>query len=280
MINYITAIKGKELKNHENDHDGLDKIFDRHLPTKQGHNYLPIYQRHFETVRFDVKKVLEIGVEAGTSLRMWEEYFPNADIYGLDIEEACKAAEKGRIKVIIGDQCSESDLSKLPDDFDIIIDDGLHTISSQIFCFDYLFKNKLAERGIYVVEDVIGATKVFDYFNNIAKLNNYWPKNEGGEIWSSLNDLGLYLEKDSRFNEKEIYYIKNVLGVSIYRHLIFVDKGKNPEDGQAAFRLLSKKKWGQVGKIRGDFIHNTDFTPTSKKLSTKNPLKIFLQKLK
>lgn len=272
MIDFITLIKGRVDHSKTVKHDSLDIIFDRHLPTKQGHNYLPIYQRHFEPVRFEIKKVLEIGVEAGTSLRMWEEYFPNAEIYGLDIEEACMVAQKGRVKVVIGDQCSEKDLSQLPDDFDIIIDDGLHSISSQIFCFEYLFKNKLANRGIYVVEDVIGANKVIDYFNNISKLSNFWPSNESGSIWSSLNDFDPYLEKDTRFNQDDIYYIKNVLGVSIYRHLIFIDKGKNPEDGQAAFRLLNQSKWGEVGKVRGDFIKGTSFTPTSEKSKNKNSI--------
>jgi hypothetical protein len=28
-------------------------------------------------------KLLEIGVENGCSIKMWEEYFPNGEIYGL-----------------------------------------------------------------------------------------------------------------------------------------------------------------------------------------------------
>ena len=47
--------------------------------------YLKHYENRFDTIRYDVNKVLEIGVETGCSHRMWLEYFPNARIYGYDI---------------------------------------------------------------------------------------------------------------------------------------------------------------------------------------------------
>ena len=40
--------------------------------------YLEHYEKRFDDIRLDVKKVLEIGVETGCSHRMWLEYFPNA----------------------------------------------------------------------------------------------------------------------------------------------------------------------------------------------------------
>ena len=66
-------------------------------------------ERYFERYRLKKIKVLEVGVEAGTSLRMWKEYFPNAEIHGFDIDEACKIHEKDRIRVHIGDQRSKED---------------------------------------------------------------------------------------------------------------------------------------------------------------------------
>ena len=39
------------------------------------------------------------------------------------------------------------------DNFDIIIDDGLHTLEAGICMFDNSF-NKLRESGIYIIEDV------------------------------------------------------------------------------------------------------------------------------
>lgn len=289
MTDYISTIKQAKVFQDLAEQENLNDIFNRHLPTKQGHNYLPLYQRHFEANRLNVKKILEIGVESGTSLRMWSEYFPNAEIYGFDIEPECKLCETDRIKVIIGDQCSETDMEMLPNGFDIIIDDGLHSIKSQLSCFEFLFKNKLSETGIYVVEDVIGATKVLEFFNNLALLNNYWPGGEPGSIWSSMNSFDDFLKKDmnkknenpvpinskvkktSNLSEEDIYYIKNVLGVSIYRHIIFIDKGKNPEQGQASLRINNPDTWEAIGSVRNNFLDTTSFIPTSEK--TKLPKK-------
>tara|TARA_B100001093_G_C26779827_1_gene994091 strand:- start:694 stop:1512 length:819 start_codon:yes stop_codon:yes gene_type:complete len=272
MTDYISTIKQAKVFQDLAEQENLNDIFNRHLPTKQGHNYLPLYQRHFETNRLNVKKVLEIGVESGTSLRMWSEYFPNAEIYGFDIEPECKLCETDRIKVIIGDQCSQTDMEMLPNDFDIIIDDGLHSIKSQLSCFEFLFKNKLSETGIYVVEDVIGATKVIEFFNNLALLNNYWPEGESGSIWSSMNSFNDFLKKDmNKKSEEDIYYIKNILGVAIYRHLIFIDKGKNPEQGQASLRINNPDTWKAIGSVRNNFLETTSFIPTSEK--TKLPKK-------
>lgn len=249
----------------------MRECFDKHLPTKNGHNYLPLYERHFEKKRFDVKRVVEIGVEAGTSLRLWKDYFPNAEIIGFDIDPACKIHEEDRIQVIIGDQTSTADLDRIPGNADIIIDDGWHTIKSQLFCFEYLVRQKLAETGIYVVEDVIGSDAVFDYFNKLSKFLNYWPKGLHGGKWSSLDDFDEYLKNDSKFSDDEKYYIKNILGVSIYRHLIFIDKGKNPQHGQAALRLYENETWAKVGKVRQEFLDSTDFDLNKHGVVSANP---------
>ena len=70
----------------------LEELGDKHRPTKRTAGYLPYYWRHFRDLREDVRNVLEIGVQSGRSLRMWEEFFPNATIYGLDIDPACREA--------------------------------------------------------------------------------------------------------------------------------------------------------------------------------------------
>lgn len=275
-IDFITTEKDNEERARVADLPSFNEVFLRHLPTKQGHNYNPLYERYFDPVREKVKRVLEIGIEAGTSLRMWADYFPNAEIYGFDIDPACKEHEDDRIHVVIGDQTSNDDLATLPDGFDIVIDDGLHSVASQISSFEYLFKNKMEDRGIYVVEDVIGAGKVFDYFNRLSHLVNYWPKGESGAIWSSLNDFDPYLARE-KYSADDSWYIKHTLGVSIYRHLIFIDKGENPQHGQAAFRLQHPEVWGNVSKVRQKFLEESDFKLDKHSPGWKKFLKSFKQ---
>src|SRR5689334_12158069 len=56
------------------------------------HQYALHYQSHFRSLQYRRLNILEIGVggadnpqAGGNSLRMWKDYFPNANIYGIDI---------------------------------------------------------------------------------------------------------------------------------------------------------------------------------------------------
>lgn len=123
------------------------------------HTYTKAYYELFRGRENEVKKVLEIGVNAGGSLRMWEEYFQNASIWGLDIrpEVMFKA---GRITTIVADQSNAGSLLTAltatgPEDFDLIIDDGSHELHHQIISMRTLLPF-LKPQGWYVIEDVGG----------------------------------------------------------------------------------------------------------------------------
>jgi hypothetical protein len=137
----------------------------------QCHNYTPVYDSllaprrglragHAAPARGparEVRAVLEIGVHGGCSLRMWEAYFPNARIDGLDLNPAC-LFQAGRIATAQADQTSDGSvcaavgaLGHAP--YDLIVDDGAHDAPSQIAAFRTLLPF-LAMGGIYVVEDL------------------------------------------------------------------------------------------------------------------------------
>lgn len=135
------------------------------------HTYTPKYHLLLEPFREDLHSVLEIGVgnpqlmkpiaghdyKPGASLRMWEQYFPHAQIIGFDIEPSVQFAE-GRIKTFIVDQSSPSSLlSGLSDaglrNVDLIIDDGSHLIEHQLISLETLWP-KLSVGGIYIIEDI------------------------------------------------------------------------------------------------------------------------------
>lgn len=91
----------KFIVNQDNE---LERLGERHQPTKRNHDYLPYYWMHLRDIRMDVTNMLEIGVQTDRSLRMWEEFFPNAMIHGLDIDPACQQFQGGRRVMHIGDQ--------------------------------------------------------------------------------------------------------------------------------------------------------------------------------
>ena len=120
------------------------------------HNFTETYEKYFR--RFKDKKIniLEIGVNNGSSLKMWYDYFPNATIYGADINDKSEFTNE-RVKCVVLNQSKKEDLKEFAKNinitFDIIIDDGSHHISDQQLTFGCLFP-LLKDDGIYVIEDL------------------------------------------------------------------------------------------------------------------------------
>ncbi len=87
---------------------------------------------------------------------MWRDYFgPTAHVVGIDINPACYSyAEKG-IDIRIGSQSDPVFLQSVADEFgpfDIVLDDGGHTMEQQIVSFETLY-HFVSQDGLYIVED-------------------------------------------------------------------------------------------------------------------------------
>jgi hypothetical protein len=104
---------------------------------------------------------LEIGFANGASARMWEEYFPNARLYYIDIQQQCidicNRLLLKRSSCHLVDQGKKEDLlnfiTTIEGEFDIIIDDGGHTMQQQITSFKALFPF-IKKGGFYIIEDL------------------------------------------------------------------------------------------------------------------------------
>jgi len=123
------------------------------------HNYCEFYDELFREERDLVRHVLEIGINAGSSLRMWEEYFPNAKIVGLDSDAKCLVHDTDRISCYAADQNNPQDLYKVMravadrPTFDLIIDDGSHIREHQVTSMKTLLPF-LSSWGYYIIEDL------------------------------------------------------------------------------------------------------------------------------
>ena len=127
------------------------------------HNYTPYYDAMFKGRRDQVELVLEIGAYRGCSLKMWEDYFPNAQIIGLDHAADCMKGGSSsfltsadtRIHTFLADQNNPVSLRAAVRDmkFDIIIDDGSHERPHQLVSL-YVLLSSLKPGGLYVVEDL------------------------------------------------------------------------------------------------------------------------------
>jgi hypothetical protein len=136
----------------------LDELGLKHGTDKAsgGHNYLVLYEELLTSYRAKPELLLlEVGVRDGASVRLWQDYFPQAQIVGVDILESCRAHQDSRIAIEIGDQSDPNFLEALSNKYkaDIIFDDGSHSWSHQIDTFRMLFPH-LNAGGLFVCEDL------------------------------------------------------------------------------------------------------------------------------
>lgn len=147
--------------------DENSKLYDWHP-----HTYTDFYDNLFFHCRENISKVFECGIgtdnlnlrgnmgenaQPGASLRVWQDYFPNAVIIGADIDKDILFSNK-RISTFFVDQLSSASVKNMwskvgMDKFDLMIDDGLHTFSGGVCLFENSIEN-LHDNGIYVIEDV------------------------------------------------------------------------------------------------------------------------------
>lgn len=119
------------------------------------HNYLPVYYEMFKNRRQEVKNVIEIGVGEGLGLLMWRDFFPNAHIWGFDNEDYRASFVSERIECFKLDQSKCDGLRDVANNFfdtDLIVDDGSHKSSDQVFSCLLLMPNMI--NATYVIEDV------------------------------------------------------------------------------------------------------------------------------
>ena len=130
------------------------------------HSYIENYYHHrFNKIRLNKLNILEIGVSTGLSLEMWGEYFLNSKIIGVELDNINYKPSNDRIKLIIGDG-TDSKTFKNIENLDIIIDDGSHIFTDQIFTYAILFE-RLNKGGIYIIEDVKDIDTIGFFFKRL-----------------------------------------------------------------------------------------------------------------
>lgn len=124
------------------------------------HTFTDFYAEHFDNIRNDVSSLLEIGILKGASLKMWHDYFINAEIYGIDIASWKHGPLNFNFdeKRINAYNCSCEDVDKFKElfqdkSFDILCDDGSHTIKHQLESLANYF-TYVKSGGYYILEDL------------------------------------------------------------------------------------------------------------------------------
>ena len=200
-------------------------------------HYCDFYAQHFEPLKDANLRILEIGVKEGDSLIIWKEYFKNRLIFGLEKNaEPLHGFVHEKIKVFIGDQTNIETLKNITREagpFDIIIDDASHVMSHHQISFNYLFRNSLADNGMYVIEDLgtsywhdwegglHKATSTIEFLKNLIDGVNYRFHKGGRTQYVGIPEPTL---------TPSTYFDENIVGLSFYKGMCFVQKGRNAKE--------------------------------------------------
>jgi cephalosporin hydroxylase len=141
----------------------LEEIVDNSRTDKNtSHSYLPLYQNLLISKKETAKNVLEIGIcHGGGSIKLWNDFFTNANVYGLDIMNIDNVWEgiKNNEKIILYTSTDAYDndffithLLNKNIKFDFMLD-GPHSLES-MKQFIKLYSQIMTEDGILIIEDV------------------------------------------------------------------------------------------------------------------------------
>jgi hypothetical protein len=167
-----------------------------------GNHYANWYENWFSPIKEKVTNICEIGVYNGGSTRALYDYFPKANILGIDILDK-KEYENDRTITKLLDQgnseqldnfileCNQQDLK-----FDIILDDGSHDVEHQQLTFGKLFQ-LVKPGGLYIIEDMCTSyftlgVELYGYSQTQTKIDNNTIKflntRPFSSIWITLSD--------------------------------------------------------------------------------------------
>lgn len=126
-------------------------------PSTKWSGYFDVYERHVGKFVGKSPRILEIGVYQGGSLELWHRYFgEGTKVVAVDINKECLEYKYDYdVEILLGDQADRNfwkEFFPKYGQFDIIIDDGGHTMNQQIVTVEECF-NHLKDNGVLVVED-------------------------------------------------------------------------------------------------------------------------------
>ena len=198
---------------------GLDNLFINYGTDKssKSHNFSKFYTRHLNGIKNKKINILEIGAAGGASAASFIHYFKKSRVFCIDVNLTLVVYKSKKINYFGLDSSNEKMLSKFikkisqnfsVNKFHIIIDDGSHLLSDQLFSLNYFYKY-LTNSGYYIIEDY--------------KFSNYFKRNK------NVNELTLDKLIDKLNKNKKIK--SKILNEETIRELrkskIFCYKGKS-----------------------------------------------------
>lgn len=142
------------------DINGFDK--DGGTDKESEHSYLNTYTELLTPYVNKKITLLEIGVKNGGSSLLWNDFLPEANIIMIDLENlisdtVIEKLDSSRCVFYLGDAYSNNTIDTILKDYpkglDVVIDDGPHSLESQILCIRR-YLPLLNKGGCLIIEDI------------------------------------------------------------------------------------------------------------------------------
>ncbi len=195
----------------------LRALAEKYESDKATHEYCEVYEAYWGKMRESIESVLEIGVFNGASHKMWLDFFPNAKVYGLDngqYGDRTQWPEDERFKAMCGDQAKLSSLWQAGEElgpFDIILDDGGHTMWQQQLSFAGLWPY-VKPGGFYVIEDLHSSLRE-EFFLTSPVRNLRLPTGASDAAETTLEMLGMLIHVGLEATIHRVNDGKSITGV-------------------------------------------------------------------
>lgn len=186
------------------------------------HCYAVQYHELFRELREQQFRMLEIGLQSNweqpgyepddaPSLRVWREYFPQAEIYGYELNDFSFFSQE-QTTIFRGNQGDREDLDRFlaehgEDGFELILDDGSHASSHQQISLGMLFPH-ISPGGMYLIEDLhwqpfpenpTTLEMLRDYVDCGQIRSPFVPPEEARYLESAIDRVEIYKPNDSEF---------------------------------------------------------------------------------
>lgn len=200
------------------------------------HNYTKVYADFFGAVKNDPLVFLEIGIYKGNSVRLWENYFPNATLHFIDINPSMIEYSSSRAHYHFINQTDWLALHAFAKsvgvEFDIILDDGGHMMTEQIVSLNTFFPF-LKRGGLYIIEDL--HTSYWQQYGGLGTMEV--PKSGPGTcvfyLQSLVDELNYTAARSECADDSKVsqnlrqtlnYYQDQIESIHFYKSLCLIRK--------------------------------------------------------
>jgi SAM-dependent methyltransferase len=166
------------------------------------HDYIDgYYSKEFTDKKLEKLSILEIGVRRGDSLNLLSKWFINSEIIGIDNGNEMNQSnidfvnELSNVKLFLENAYVDNIINKFENNsFDYIIDDGPHTLQTQIISIQKWLK-KVKPGGKLIIEDIQSIIELNKLILEASDAELLWEVYDMRDSKDRYDDIILVIKK-------------------------------------------------------------------------------------